>query len=452
MINLMSSIVHLFHEAEERPTSYTTQLLRENFPAEFVASRQVECLLKLIARTGDDLLRSQFGVLLLMNVTRRVLAIVREAAASTKATPSELEKRAMEWLNEKEQEDSEESGREPSPSSATSPAPFGLTRAPSALPKPERRCMSVKFTDEAVLHGVRSASGLPLRDRGSPLLKRAPSVVVPGQQELRRIPSRRSTSVDDGDAAELFPVHTEKFYEEAQKGIDEFRDEVEGMTEELCRRARRQLHPSDTVLTIGCTHTTLSYLVQAAEEGVPLHVIILEGSPSAIEAVEALAAQLRQRQVTVDVLPDSDAFVVMSLCTKVLVSAESVLANGGMLAPVGAHMVCVAARHFAVPCLVATTTLKMSPYYPSDKLCTRLVRIARSGAQEIPWSTFGGPERVLPQPYGVSVPDGGRSFTVHAPVTEYVPPELIALYLTNETEFTPSQIHHFVRANYSDAD
>lgn len=489
---LMANIVRLFQENEEDRKGQTIQLLRLNFPAQEVATMQVRRLLKLIAVTGDALLRSQFSTLLLMNVTRRVLSIIRDAAANNRASKKELEEEAKELLNKEGSEDDEEDDEEdddlkPSSSRATTTAPststtrggggggLGTNAGPGHVPamRPAatmstlRSTRTVRFADMKDPNiggagggggraGLAASTGEFTSSVGSPLLRRTASIVameIPGQQMLKRAPSKREESLEAQEGTE-FPVRASAFYQDALDGIEELKKELESMTEELCRRAPRQLHSSDTVITIGSSNTTRRYLLEAAKAGHTFRVIILEGAPSntASSLSRDLASALSEKGVAVQVLPDSSAFAVMSICTKVLVGAESVLANGGMLAPIGTHVVCVAARHFAVPVLVSTVTLKMSPYYPSDQLCTRLVRIARSGAQEMPWSTYGSPEAVLALPGSLSVEDGGKGFTVHAPVTEYVPPELITLYATNEGEFVPSQIHRIVRANYSDAD
>lgn len=467
MAELTAAIVRLFQANEERPDSYTIQMLRANCPAAEVATAQVRRLLFLIGRTGDALLRSQFATLLLMNVTRRVLSIVRESAASNRATLKELEEEAKEILNDlgSSEEDSSSDANSSSVNSNSMPASPNVTLRRSLAGT--RQGFSVRFADSqpVLMEGMNRRLGggggggdlsASVGEFSSPLLHRAGSIVateIPGQQLLKRAPSRRQEAQETREGVE-FPVRAHSFYQDALEGIEELKSEIEGMTEELCQRASRQLHGSDTILAIGCSNTTYRYLCEAARAGGHrFRVAILEGAPSPPERVKALAEALGELGISAQVLPDSSVFAVMSMCTKVLVGAESVLANGGMLAPIGTHMVCVAARHFAVPTLVVTTTLKMSPYYPSDQLCTRLVRIARSGAQEMPWSTYGSPEDVLPSPYGtVAVADGGRAFTVHAPVTEYVPPELVTLYATNDAEFTPSQVHRFVRANYSDAD
>ncbi|AYU76726.1 putative putative eIF-2B GDP-GTP exchange factor [Leishmania infantum JPCM5] len=484
MADVMSTIVRLFQNAEKDPHSTTIQLLKAGYPAAEVASMQVSRLLILVARTGDAMLRAQFATLFLMNVTRRVLSIVRESAANSKATDAELEDEAKTILNDLASDDEAAVVETPADTSSSSSNRYGMDdSADPANPslsakgmKPAlkrdtlvsqplpRRGLSVRFAGTS--NSSEEASGGHMRqlqqhstsvasDFGGPLLQHTGSIVateIPGRQLLKRAPSRCEQVLEAGGGEIEFPVRMEIFYQDALDAIDEFKRELEGMTEELCRRSTRQLHSSDTIITLGCSHTIRRYLLEAAQAGHHFKVFILEGAPLPAQATQEFAEALCSRGITAQLLPDSSAYVVMSMCTKVLVGAENVLANGGMLASIGTHVLCAAARHFAVPVLVATTTLKMSPYYPSDQLCTRLVRIARSGAQEMPWSTYGSPEDVWPSPFGVSVSDSGRRLTIHAPVTEYVPPELITLFLTNDSELLPSQIHRIVRANYSDAD
>lgn len=453
MTELMATIVRIFRTYDERHDSTTALMLRANISALEVSTQQVQRLLQMVARTGDALLRSQFATLLLMNITRRVLSILREAAANNKATEAELEEEAKRWLDRVSSESDEAEDSDVTSPNASSQRSGSINAAPPC--GRSRRVLSVRFvgSSNAMPDVSMLASGTANSPFTRPLLRTGSMVAaeIPGQQLLKRAPSKRQSSAE-AVAGAAFPVKSVGFFEDALDGIEELKGEIEGMVDELCHRAPRQLHGSDTVITVGCTNTTYRYLMEAARAGQSFKTIILEGAPAASAPVGRVATALREHGLTVQVLPDSSAFAVMNMCTKVLVGAESVLANGGMLAPIGTHMLCLAARHFAVPTLVATTTLKMSPYYPSDQLCTRLVRIARSGAQEMPWSTYGSPESVLPSPHGVSIADGGKAFTVHAPVTEYVPPELITLYATNDTEFTPSQVHRFVRANYSDID
>lgn len=55
-----------------------------------------------------------------------------------------------------------------------------------------------------------------------------------------------------------------------------------------------------------------------------------------------------------------------SCLLQVLVGAHAVLANGGVIAPAGLHMVALAAKRHSVPCVVLVGLHKLSPLFPHD--------------------------------------------------------------------------------------
>lgn len=449
------------------------------------------------------------------------------------------------WSTSTESSRSNSFGTPPRPGDVDKNDQEGIQRFSSCLPSPPPSSTSSSiFTHGAQKTDPNFVRGMErVEEEDSSSLGNGgdvpPSRVVetPGLS----VPSSSPFSV-----AHEFPVRLGDFYENCMAGLEEFATEIDTMTSELCNSVNRQIHRGDVLITIGSTHTLREYLLAASKQQ-SFRVLLLEGDPTPQAMVCRLAADLAEQKIDVQCLPDSAAFAVMNTCTKVVVGAESVLANGGMLAPIGTRMLCVAARHFSVPVLVPTTTLKMSPYYPSDSLCSRLVRITKGGAHELPWSIYGGPERVLPLPHGMwidlsapsrsaaaksgetrhdspvhgshmplemkvsfaknptrsrlhphvnssthaNLQDGGmemgprshvdaastaseREFAgislhssrdsrwgtslilsqvfVHSSAMEYVPPELVTLYATNESEYTPSQCHRITRANYNDAD
>lgn len=67
---------------------------------------------------------------------------------------------------------------------------------------------------------------------------------------------------------------------------------------------------------------------------------------------------------------------------QVLVGAHALLANGGVMAAVGSHLVAMAAKHHAIPFVVLAGLHKLSPLFPHDpsvtfndfKVCQTLLR------------------------------------------------------------------------------
>lgn len=60
------------------------------------------------------------------------------------------------------------------------------------------------------------------------------------------------------------------------------------------------------------------------------------------------------------------AHVCLADVLQVLVGAHAVLANGGVIAPSGIHMVALAARRHSVPFVVLVGLHKLSPLFPHD--------------------------------------------------------------------------------------
>lgn len=79
-----------------------------------------------------------------------------------------------------------------------------------------------------------------------------------------------------------------------------------------------------------------------------------------------LAVKLASAGVQTTVISDSSVFAMMARANKVLVGAHAVLANGGVIAPSGIHMVALAAKRHSIPFVVLVGLHKLSPAFPHD--------------------------------------------------------------------------------------
>jgi translation initiation factor eIF-2B subunit beta len=80
-----------------------------------------------------------------------------------------------------------------------------------------------------------------------------------------------------------------------------------------------------------------------------------------------MAVELSKAGIETTLIPDSAIFAMMARVNKVIVGTHAVMANGGLVAPCGAHMVAVAAKHHSVPFVVCTGMYKLSPLFPYDQ-------------------------------------------------------------------------------------
>jgi hypothetical protein len=62
-----------------------------------------------------------------------------------------------------------------------------------------------------------------------------------------------------------------------------------------------------------------------------------------------LAVSLSKSKIQTTVIADSAIFAIMSRVNKVIIGTHTVMANGGLRAICGSHIVALAAKHYSVP-------------------------------------------------------------------------------------------------------
>lgn len=62
-----------------------------------------------------------------------------------------------------------------------------------------------------------------------------------------------------------------------------------------------------------------------------------------------LAVSLGKSKIETTVIADSAIFAIMSRVNKVIIGTHTVMANGGLRAVCGSHIVALAAKHYSVP-------------------------------------------------------------------------------------------------------
>jgi len=114
---------------------------------------------------------------------------------------------------------------------------------------------------------------------------------------------------------------------------------------------------------------------------------------------------------------------------KVLLPAHAVVADGGLVTPSGCHAVAVAAKNHAVPVVCVTGLYKLCPAYPHDLDAL---------------NEMGSPEPVLPYRQHTTL---GRPRVLN-PLYDFVPPDLVELYVTNSGSHQPSYIYRLLAEYY----
>lgn len=215
---------------------------------------------------------------------------------------------------------------------------------------------------------------------------------------------------------------------EVLEGINEIIDELGQVDDQIAAYALDHIHSNEIILTHTSSTTVQRFLLKAAAkrkftvihaESYPnnheaTHATVSGTSPhdDEILSTEAFQKPLIALGITVILIPDSAVFALMSRVNKVILGTHSVLANGGLIAAAGTRVIARAAKVHQTPVVVVSGVYKLSPVYPFD--FDSLIE-------------YGDSSKVI----GYEDGDLVDQIDVQNPLYDYVPAELVDLYITN---------------------
>jgi translation initiation factor eIF-2B subunit beta len=127
-----------------------------------------------------------------------------------------------------------------------------------------------------------------------------------------------------------------------------------------------------------------------------------------------MARSLASVGISTFLVPDSSIYALMSRVNKVIIGAHAILANGGMFAATGTLLAATAARAHSTPVVVCAGQFKLTPLWNL-------------------FHDFGALD--FADPSGVLGFEEGHLLDrvdVLNPYFDYVQPELVDVYITNE--------------------
>jgi len=210
--------------------------------------------------------------------------------------------------------------------------------------------------------------------------------------------------------------------------LNELMSELEVSADNIAAQALEHIHSNEVIMTAGSSRTVLAFLKKAAKKR-KFHVIVVECAP--FFHGHELAASLSQSKIETTVIPDSAVFAMMSRVNKVIIGTHTVMANGGLKAINGCHSIALAAKHHSVPLIVCAAMFKLSPQH----LCSY---------DQDAFNKFVSPESVL----GFSTGEILSHVELVNPVFDYVPPELVTLYISNIGGNAPSYVYRLLSELY----
>jgi translation initiation factor eIF-2B subunit beta len=214
--------------------------------------------------------------------------------------------------------------------------------------------------------------------------------------------------------------------------IGQLIEEIKGSGGYIAAEAKSHIFPRQSVLVYAMSKTIVAFLKEAAKSR-SFDVYVVESAPRfgghkmAIELTKSLNEKSKDN-LKVTVITDAAVFAVMGNISKVFIGAQAVLANGGVLATTGASNICWAAKYHKVPVLVLTGLHKLCPLYAFDQ------------------NTFneqGAPSDLLQFGH-----DFEGQVEIENAAFDYVPPDLVSLFVTNLGAHLPTYIYRLLSEYY----
>jgi len=217
------------------------------------------------------------------------------------------------------------------------------------------------------------------------------------------------------------------------EGISEILDEIDNLYAPIAEQALEHIHANEIILVYGGSKSVEKFLAEAKRKERSFQVIVAEAAPG--YSGHSTAKKLSELNIPTTVVSDSGIFAIMARVNKVIIGTHAVMGNGGLIAESGMHMVALAAKHHAVPVICVTGLYKLCPLFAYNQYSFIDLK---SPGNTLSYAKLGSAlDRVQ----------------VISPSSDYVPPHLISLFVTNTGGHHPSYIYRLLSEYYdTDAD
>lgn len=216
------------------------------------------------------------------------------------------------------------------------------------------------------------------------------------------------------------------------KNIEELIAELDTISEAIKDQAKDHINEGEIILTANHSDQLEEFFIEARQSK-NFKVIVAESAPSLNGIIQV--KNLISKGIDTTVISDAAVFAIMPKVNKVIIGTRSIMANGGLISYNGVYNVCLCAQMFSIPVIVVGGTFKLTPMYPFGHET---------------FNEFISPDMI----YGKDVEYKGDISRIkfYTPAYDYVPPELITIYITNHGSQNPAYIYRLFSELYSQED
>jgi translation initiation factor eIF-2B subunit beta len=355
--------------------------------------QDVDSLLQIVSSAGRRLVRAQPRELVIANIVRRVLGLIRDEAAEDRNDPS------SDTASDTQTTPTDSISHQWPPTTVAKQDSAGDYLSNSARPplRPGNLTTYSSISVPKSLFHILSASPPTNEDgfgQGSPFGTSGASTpsVKPRSAQIHAL---RSEVID---------------------GIEEIKDEISQADEQIAALSEVQINPGDYVLIHQPSPTVERFMLRAAQKRKFTVLLATEPvrdptTPTAVQHV-SFRKKLSAAGITVVNIMNGGLMAYMSRVDKVVLGARAIIANGGVITDAGAAAIARAAKEQGNAVIVLSGVYKLSTELPSDE------------SSVIEWSN---PSNFVDFANGAMV----SGVKVRSAVTELIPPEFIDTYITN---------------------
>lgn len=226
----------------------------------------------------------------------------------------------------------------------------------------------------------------------------------------------------------IVPSTDQDLREPIRDHIAELRTELETMRSSITSQAREHVRADEVLLTFGASALVERFLRPTQNRN--CKVVVAEGTD--VGESHAMARRLSNSGVSVTVINSSCVFAVMSRVNKVVVEVQAAMGGGAVLGDAGLHSVTLAAKYYKIPVVALAPLYRMLPHHLYDP--------QSFGSLSTPLQTMEYADC------------GSDSLQVLAPKFDFVPPDHITLFITNQGGSCPSYIYRLLSEIYDPKD
>ena len=216
------------------------------------------------------------------------------------------------------------------------------------------------------------------------------------------------------------------------RNIEELIGELEGVSDSIKDQADEHINDNDIILTANHSSQLEELFIEASKKK-KFKVYVTESAPSLSGLIQAKT--LKKNNIDVTVIQDSAVYAIMPKVNKIIIGTRAIMANGGLVTYNGVYNLCLCAQIFSVPVVVVGGTFKLTPMFPFNHET---------------FNDFLSPDSILSSKLVYKGDISNIKF--HTPAFDYVPPEMITIYITNQGSQNPAYIYRLFSELYSQED